>query len=97
MAEDPAECLSYLLRALRESPLQWIGEEVEAQIAAGRIVEKEWCASAKRVETGLAVEGYSDREKSSIALHVLRERVQVAYASWIDAQDYLLVSHFLLP
>lgn len=89
MAENARECFDQLLRSLRESRLGWVAEEIEAETAAGRLVEKEWRESARRVETGLRVEDYSEGERLAIALQVLLERVQVAHAGWLEATEYL--------
>lgn len=86
MAENSRECFEHLLRSLRESRMSWLAEEIEHEIAAGRVVEKEWReVGSRRSESGLAVEDYSESQKLRVALEILMERVQVAHALWEES------------
>ena len=87
MAENSREYLDHLLRALRDEGLGWIADEVEAEIAAGRMVERS--LESGRVKKGLSVEQFSDDEQLAIALRITLERVQVGHAVWLETADRL--------
>ncbi|MCA9628652.1 MAG: hypothetical protein KC766_13330 [Myxococcales bacterium] len=87
MPEHPREYLTHLLGALRESDLGWIADEIEAELAAGRMVEKD--IESGRVKKGLSVEEFGDDERLAIALRITLERVQVGYAVWQETTELL--------
>lgn len=87
MAEHPREYLEHLLRTLRESEMGWIAEEIEAEIATGRLVERD--VEGGRSRKGLGVEEFGDGERLAIALRILLERAQVGHAIWVEQTDLL--------
>ncbi len=89
MADDSREYFLHLLSTLRGASLGWIADEIEAEVAAGRLVEKEWREPGRRAETGLAVEEFSEDDRLMIALRIVWERTRVAYALWVDTDEYL--------
>src|SRR5262245_2765461 len=87
MAEHPRECLEHLLRTLHESDMGWIAEEIEAEIATGRLVERD--VDDGRNRKGLGVEELDDGERLAIALRIVLERAQVGHAIWLEQTDLL--------
>lgn len=88
MAEATREVFIYLLECLRGSQMGWIAEEIEAEVATGRLVEKETMLG-RRAESGLALQEFSEPERLEIALRIVSERARVGYSLWRDAQTYL--------
>jgi hypothetical protein len=87
MAEHPREYLEHLLRTLRESEMGWIAEEIEAEIATGRLVERD--VEGGRSRKGLAVEELDSGERLAIALRILLELAQVGHAVWLEQTELL--------
>lgn len=87
MADSPREYLGHLLGALKENGLGWIAEEIEAEIAAGRMLEK--TIEGSRVKSGLAVEEFTDNEQLAIAMRIVLERAQVGHAVWLETTELL--------
>lgn len=65
----------------------WIADEIEAEIAAGRLVERE--VEGSRSRKGLGIEEFSDSERLAIALRIVLERAQVGYSLWVEQTDLL--------
>lgn len=61
-----------LLAALRRTPLSWIADEIENEIAVGRLVEKIYGAPGrKRRIRATTVQDYDDEAQIEITLHCL--------------------------
>jgi len=79
-----------LLEALRATPLAWIADEVEAEIAVGRLVEKTYSEPGQtRRRTGTTVQDFNDEEQLEIALHCLANYLLVTPHVWDKAVGIL--------
>jgi hypothetical protein len=80
------EDVVFLAQALRETPLAWIADEIESEIARGRMVEKTYTEPGKkRKKTATTVEDYSDQQQLEIALHCIANYITVTPHVWKNA------------
>lgn len=86
MAGHPKDYLSHILAALRDADLGWIADEIDAEFSAGRMIEK---TVEGRQKSGLTVEEFTEDERLGIAMRIVLERTQVAYAVWLETRDLL--------
>lgn len=75
-----------LLETLRETPLAWIADEIENEIAVGQLVEKTYTEPGQtRQRTATTVQDYNDKEQLEITLHCLSNYLLVTPLVWQEA------------
>lgn len=72
-----------LLDALRRTALAWIADEIEHEIAVGRLVEKTYSEPGQtRRRMATTVQDYDDQEQLEITLHCLANYLLVTPHVW---------------
>jgi len=88
LPEDPRECVDAVLRSLRDAGIGWIAEEIDAEILAGRQVEREIRIGSRPVQREVATEEYTSSEQLELVLRVVLEYAQVAHELWQATTDF---------
>src|SRR5207244_8107296 len=88
MPEDLREGFDLVIRALRTSGLAWIAEEIEAEVLAGRLVERDIPAGSRSVTREMTTEEYSLEEQLAVALRTLFEYAQISRGIWDSGRTF---------
>lgn len=86
----PASEVSLILSTLRNSPVSWMADEIEATIQRGKVVEKEYIEiRGRKPSVGSETVPLTSDEQLQIALETIKNYFVVLYDAWIQAQNEL--------